>query len=68
MDAGERSVVAYQLLQNWSPAGRADWRTWNLSRWAARKAVRENNARLWEQALSSAPIGDRCSNSDLGFD
>jgi hypothetical protein len=68
MDAGERSVVAYQLLQNWSPAGRADWRTWNLSRWAARKAVRENNARLWEQALSPAPIGDRCSNSDLGFD
>ncbi|MDX6710051.1 MAG: hypothetical protein QOH96_1067, partial [Blastocatellia bacterium] len=63
MSPAARSAVSYQLLGNWSPEGRADWRTWNFSRWVARKAVRERNALLWQGAMSGTEQEGKCGIS-----
>ncbi len=63
MSSSTRSAVSYRLLGHWSPEGRADWRTWNFSRWVARKAVRERNALFWQDALSRDGRGEKCGIS-----
>jgi Domain of unknown function (DUF4173) len=64
MGAADRAIIAYQLLQNWSPPARADWRTWNIARWRAKRQVRQNNAPLWSHALNPAASQHSCSGSD----
>jgi hypothetical protein len=64
MRAEDRAIIAYQLLQNWSPPARADWRTWNIARWRAKRQVRQNNALLWSQVLNGAESQHSCHGSD----
>jgi hypothetical protein len=61
----ERSIVSYQLLQNWSRPGRSDWRTWNLARWSARRTVKQQNSQLWIEALSNDARSVRCGFYDF---
>lgn len=60
MNPAVRATVAYELLGSSSPVGRADWRTWNLSRWTARKEVRERNAALWQEVFTRTVPDLRC--------
>jgi hypothetical protein len=61
LDAGERSLLARDLLRRW-PDGGADWRTWNWSRARAREAVAGREVMLREMGL--APPTQNCLRED----
>jgi hypothetical protein len=46
LDAREQCRAADRLLRRWLPDTGGDWRTWNLARARARRAVRQHEARL----------------------
>jgi hypothetical protein len=60
---GARQMMAHTLLERWSPPERADWRTFNFARWSARKAVRLNNAQLWQEVQNGAQLEGPCGRS-----
>jgi hypothetical protein len=53
----QRRIVAKNLLRDWSPPAALDWRTANVARWRAWKAVRTNVAVLqrWDGAAETGP-------------
>lgn len=63
LPAGARQLMSCKLLDRWSPPKRADWRTFNFARWSARKAVRLNNAQLWQEVQNGAQLQGPCSRS-----
>ncbi len=46
LNAGDRGVAAHMLLSRWKKEEVADWRTWNMARAEAERAVRDNEAML----------------------
>ncbi|NNG15418.1 MAG: DUF4173 domain-containing protein, partial [Gemmatimonadales bacterium] len=49
-----RCVVAARILERWPAAADADWRTWNLGRWRARRIVDRERSRL--ERIKCEPI------------
>lgn len=57
-DSTARCYAARTLLDNWAPASKSDWRSWNVGRAAARRAAAANEGAL-RRLASLAPAGSR---------
>ncbi|MBA3714327.1 MAG: DUF4173 domain-containing protein [Pyrinomonadaceae bacterium] len=54
LNAGDRGVAAHMLLSRWKTEEAADWRTWNMARAEAERAVRDNEVMLSDLARTAA--------------